>query len=89
MSCFVPIINLCLLCKVSFDIYIWRSDAHISYNSFSPSSIFLNILFSFILFILVLNNNKALLCFKYFNSRSPLPFPIDLSPITHVRALPD
>ncbi|KAJ0627893.1 hypothetical protein HanHA89_Chr01g0030841 [Helianthus annuus] len=35
------------------------------------------------------NNNKALPRFKYCNSRSPLPFPIDLSPITHVKALPD
>ncbi|KAJ0927209.1 hypothetical protein HanRHA438_Chr04g0180131 [Helianthus annuus] len=35
------------------------------------------------------NNNKALPRFKYCNSRSPLPFPIDLEPITHVRALPD
>ncbi|KAJ0479422.1 hypothetical protein HanRHA438_Chr13g0580381 [Helianthus annuus] len=32
---------------------------------------------------------KALPRFKCFNSRSPLPFPIDLSPITHVKALPD
>ncbi|KAJ0495547.1 hypothetical protein HanRHA438_Chr12g0576111 [Helianthus annuus] len=35
------------------------------------------------------NNNKALSHFKCCNSRSPLPFPIDLKPITHVRALAD
>ncbi|KAJ0834693.1 hypothetical protein HanRHA438_Chr16g0746521 [Helianthus annuus] len=35
------------------------------------------------------NNNKALPRFKYCNSRSPLPFPNDLSLITYVRALPD
>ncbi|KAJ0564109.1 hypothetical protein HanLR1_Chr07g0252941 [Helianthus annuus] len=34
-------------------------------------------------------NNKVLPRFKYFNSRSPLPFLIVLSPITHVKALPD
>ncbi|KAJ0507968.1 hypothetical protein HanIR_Chr11g0512101 [Helianthus annuus] len=42
-----------------------------------------------ILFIFPINNNKALPRFKCFNSRSPLPIPIDLSLITYVRALPD
>ncbi|KAJ0490042.1 hypothetical protein HanHA300_Chr12g0450871 [Helianthus annuus] len=35
------------------------------------------------------NNNKVLPRFKCFNSRSPLSFSIDLSSITHVKALPD
>ncbi|KAJ0454471.1 hypothetical protein HanIR_Chr15g0740431 [Helianthus annuus] len=43
----------------------------------------------FIFLIFIYNNNRALPRFKCFNSRSPLPFPIDLSPITHVKALPD
>ncbi|KAM0010017.1 hypothetical protein Hdeb2414_s0082g00780931 [Helianthus debilis subsp. tardiflorus] len=44
---------------------------------------------SFVFYYLPINNNKALSRFKCFNSRSPLPFPIDLSLITYVRALPD
>ncbi|KAF5797424.1 hypothetical protein HanXRQr2_Chr07g0280431 [Helianthus annuus] len=32
---------------------------------------------------------ETLLHFKCFYSRSPLPFSIDPSPITHVEALPD
>ncbi|KAJ0586484.1 hypothetical protein HanIR_Chr04g0152431 [Helianthus annuus] len=42
-----------------------------------------------VILFFICSNNKTLLRFKYCNSRSPLPFPIDLSPITHVKALPD
>ncbi|KAJ0441035.1 hypothetical protein HanIR_Chr16g0793211 [Helianthus annuus] len=35
------------------------------------------------------NNSRTLPHFMYCNSRSPLPFLIDLNPITHVKALPD
>ncbi|KAJ0469844.1 hypothetical protein HanIR_Chr14g0712341 [Helianthus annuus] len=59
-----------------------------SLSLFSPDLTFS--IYIFLIFIyLHHNNNKALPRFKYCNSRSPLPFPIDLSPITHVRALPD
>ncbi|MFS7898884.1 hypothetical protein Hanom_Chr00s033427g01770961 [Helianthus anomalus] len=42
-----------------------------------------------VFFISPHNNNKAMPRFKYCDSRSALPFAIDLEPITHVRALPD
>ncbi|KAJ0599359.1 hypothetical protein HanIR_Chr03g0103981 [Helianthus annuus] len=45
--------------------------------------------YSISIFIFINNNNKSLPRFKCFNSRSPLPFLIDLSPIAHVKALPD
>ncbi|KAJ0920189.1 hypothetical protein HanRHA438_Chr05g0238601 [Helianthus annuus] len=43
--------------------------------------LFLSIKISNISFIIfIYNNNKVLPRFKCFNSRSPLPFPIDLEP---------
>ncbi|KAJ0539936.1 hypothetical protein HanRHA438_Chr08g0366271 [Helianthus annuus] len=47
--------------------------------------------FYFYLFIIypIIIITKVMPCFKCCNSRSPLPFPIDLSPITHFKALPD
>ncbi|KAJ0624285.1 hypothetical protein HanIR_Chr01g0041481 [Helianthus annuus] len=48
-------------------------------------------LYFFYLFIIypIIIITKVMPCFKCCNSRSPLPFLIDLSPITHVKALPD
>ncbi|KAJ0886297.1 hypothetical protein HanRHA438_Chr09g0377691 [Helianthus annuus] len=49
----------------------------------------LSLIFSLLLIYSSHNNNNAMPRFKCFNSRSPLPFPIDLSLITYVRAMPD
>ncbi|KAM0064493.1 hypothetical protein Hdeb2414_s0003g00103561 [Helianthus debilis subsp. tardiflorus] len=64
----------------------FKADAIPSFLSFATLGFFIC---SFFFFYFNNNNNKVLPRFNYYNSQSPLPFPIDLSPITHVKALPD
>ncbi|KAF5820591.1 hypothetical protein HanXRQr2_Chr01g0003921 [Helianthus annuus] len=64
----------------------------LSFLDMSPTLfIYIHIYIYIYTFIIIypINNNKVLPRLKYCNSQLPLPFPIDLSPITHVKALPE